>query len=451
MILLLTLLACGSKLPDVAALDPAEDLFFHDVALYPGTGPDRVLHQDVLVHDGLIAAVGPTGGAAPAGARVIEGEGHTLLPGLVDAHTHLTAPLGPPWKYIPADPGFVLETHLRAGVTTIFDMSGDPDTLAEVRAGVASGAQAAPRIYWTASSITAPGAHPIATIEALVPGPLASLVTRKILVAAGPEDAEARVAAVVGAGADYVKIIYDSLPPSAPHMSRETLVALIQAAHAQDRRAFVHVGTIEDALDAAEAGADLLAHAPSRGQIRPEQAARLAELRVPVVATLNGYVVTRALAEGRWSPSAIDIALLPPEILVPVTGEAGRAFGENPLLAEVGGTVNPDMGESVRILREAGVTVLAGTDSPLPGTYPGAGLHDELAALVALAGFTPAQALQAATGDAAAALAPDGGFGAVAVGGVADLLLVEGDPTANVGDLDQIALVLRAGRVVRGL
>lgn len=448
MLLSLLLLACGGDQPRIASLAPAEDLLFQDVALFTGHGSERLEHQDLLVKDGQIAEIGPTGGPTAAGARVVEGAGRTLLPGLVDAHTHLTAPLGPPWKYIGADPAWVLETQLRAGVTTIFDMGGDPEVISDVLGRVASGALPAPRVYWTASSITAPGAHPIATIEALVPGPLARLVTRKILVAGGPEDAAARVAAVVDSGADYVKIIYDSLPEGTPHMDRPTLEALIRAAHERDQRVFVHVGTIDDALEAAEAGADALAHAPSRGGISPEQAERLAAAHIPVVATLSGYLATAALSEGRWAPSEIDRALIPASILAPVTGAEGARFSDEPLLAEVARGVNPQMGALVATLAGAGVTILAGTDSPLPGAYPGAGLHDELVALVEQAGFTPAAALRAATRDAALALAPDARFGVLEAGYDADLLLVEGDPCADIRALDRVVMVVRAGRAL---
>lgn len=445
----LLLLACGADRPPVATLEPAGRLLFHDVAIYEGTGPGRLEHQDVQVDGGRITALGPTGGPLPEGARLIKGAGQTLLPGLIDAHTHVTAPLGPPWKFIPADPGFVLETQLRAGVTTVYDMAGDPDELRALTASISSGEQAAPRLLWTASSITWPGAHPIASIEALLPGPLAGVLTRKILVAAGPDEAAARVASVKAAGGQFVKIIYDSEPPSAPHMSKATLGALITAAHAEGLKVAVHIGTIEDALDAATAGADLLAHGPSRGQVTDEQAAALAATGAPVVATLYGFGTTWRLAEGSWQPSEMDRRLIPAEILAPVTGEAGREFGEIPVLAELAAGVNHDMGANIARLRRAGVPILTGTDSPLPADYPGSGLHNELDALVEQAGLTPAEALQAATGDAATALVEDPDFGRIAVGKRADLLLVKGDPTADIQAVHDVQLVVREGRIVR--
>jgi len=101
--------------------------------------------------------------------------------------------------------------------------------------------------------------------------------------------------------------------------------------------------------------------------------------------------------------------------------------------------------DNVRRLHAAGVTILAGSDTQT-GVFPGPGLHRELAALVS-AGLTPAQALRAATGDAARFVtgsdAPE--FGTIGVGKIADLVLVDGDPTADIANVSRVTHVVLGG------
>ncbi len=194
----------------------ADAVVFTGVRIFDGAR--SVPDQTVVVREGLIASV-TAGGAIPAGARVIDGRGKTLLPGLIDAHTH----------------SFAVD-QLRAaaifGVTTELDMFTMPSFAASQRAEQAAGdAVGRADLFSAGTLVTAPGGHgteygfPIPTIT-------------------GPDQADAFVAARVAEGSDYIKIVYDDgseigLPWKT--LDRATLTAVIRAAKSRKKLAVVHV------------------------------------------------------------------------------------------------------------------------------------------------------------------------------------------------------------------
>ena len=431
-------------------LGPVEPvLVLRDVRVFPATGPEFLEHQDVVVEAGVIAALRATGGPLPAGARVIEGHGErTLLPGLVDAHVHLLSSGGAPWQTYGFAPEHNLEAHLYAGVTTVFDLGGFAGDLAALAVRVEAGELPGPRIFHTDQPITAPGSHPLPTARELLPWPLGQLLPLLIPAVATPTQARAAVDAIADKGVDYIKAICDHIPADSPDLDADSLQAIVAAAHARGLKAFVHIGSAEEAVRAVRAGADLLAHGV-RDPLTPAQAAELA--RVPMVVTLAAWLGVAAIEEGAYTPSALDHAITPPQILDAVAGPAGARMATIPVLGDMARSVDPAvMQANVRLLHAAGATLLVGTDSALPGAYPGGGLHEELR-LLHTAGVPVADLLLGATSRAAQVVRAQPDFGAVAPGLVADLLLIEGDPRVDIGATSRIALVVRAGRVVERL
>jgi imidazolonepropionase-like amidohydrolase len=200
-----------------------------------------------------------------------------------------------------------------------------------------------------------------------------------------------------------------------------------------------------DAELAVENGTDALAHMPIVDELSDAVAARIAAKHVPVVVTLaiadliEGSV--RAAAE--YLPIEREIA--GPELLARLTGQPDAPTAFQKAVARN----HEGRRRSFAALRRAGVTILAGSDACNPWDVPGGGLHLELAKLVE-AGMTPAEALKAATADNARFLAgPDAGFGTIAVGKRADLLLVAGDPTARITDLGNVRAVVLDGALLR--
>lgn len=454
--LALLLLGCFSRLEtrELVRLGPVEPvLLFHDVSVFPATGPELLRHQDVLVREGRIASVEPTGPPAPEGAVVIAGAGRTLLPGLVDAHVHVGGEPGPPWAAVVPDPEFHLQAWLYSGVTTVFDLGGEAAELEALAAKADSGALPGPRIRHTGRPITAPGGHPIPFTKVLAPWPVDALIVAGVPTAADPDEGRAAIARQLALpGVAFAKIVCDRVPDDGPRLDDATLQAMVETAHAAGKRAFVHVGSAEDALSAVRAGADVLAHTTYRSRLSPAEVAEIAASGVPVIHTLVAFDGFHRVANGIFEPTPLEREILPAGFLAEVAGQAGSRLGAWPGLPELIAGLeahHPDLAANVAALHAAGSPVIVGSDSVLPAIWPGSALHTELRLLVE-AGVPSADVLLGATARAAALLG-ETEYGTIEAGKSADLLLVEGDPLQDITATTRIVEVIRAGRRVERL
>jgi len=444
---------CGEKEPRpaarVARSDPAPAvLWISDVAVLDVERGERVPHRDVRIEDGRIAAIERGGSRQPPPeARVLDGTGATLVPGLIDMHGHIYASSAPSWQLAPPDPDGNLVAYLYCGVTTVFDPGDGSGDATARRARVASGEQLGPHIFTTGPIHTAPNGHPISVMRAFAPWWIAWYLAPRAAVAVGSEEeAAAAVDAVAEDGVDAVKIVIDSIPLDAPEMPPAVARAIVERARSHGLRTVAHIGTTADAITAADAGVALWVHGVYKERIPDDEIATLAGYGIPMVATIEVFDSYARLGTSPRVATALERETVPAEVLdafYPIPED----FDQRPLESwlEMDRAAAPARIENTRRLHEAGVTILAGSDTQ-SGVFAGAALHRELANLVR-AGFTPSEAIRAATLDAARFLAdgesPD--FGAVAVGQRADLLIVEGDPTRNIAALGQIREVILAG------
>lgn len=431
----------------------AEHLYFRDVRLFDGTSALAREHQDVEVNGGRVVAVKPTGETPPVSARVIEGAGKTLLPGLVDAHVHITAPGSAPWRLVRPSPEHNAAANLYAGVTTAYDLSGRSSDTHALREAIADGKAFGPRLYLTDSSISQHEGHPVPAVKELAPFPLSLLIPALIVQVKGPEDASAAVEGIAAKNVDYLKIILDDLPPGTPVLDRPTLKALVDEGHRRGLFVLVHSGTARQAVMAAEAGADALAHTVYRDELSVEDARVIARRKIPVIATVEGFYATASIARGSYAPSPLDVELHPSSWLEPVTGPAAKEeVSKSPVLSALMEGVlagEPFLAANLRRLHAEGVILLVGSDSPLPGTYPGSGLHNELSVLVKKVGLPAGEVLLGATSRAARLFLKDPAFGSIEPGKVADLLLVKGNPLEDIDATRAIVAVFQEGREVR--
>ncbi|WP_244210640.1 amidohydrolase family protein [Amycolatopsis kentuckyensis] len=363
-------------------------------------------HTAVRIADGRIAAVGADTLRRP-GDEHVDARGGTLLPGLIDAHVHLL-------------PG-ALRQALTFGVTTVLDMFSKPDT---VRDALARAAQPdCADVRSSSVGATAPGGHP-------------SLMYAPFPAVTGPRDAERFVADRVAEGAAHLKVLYDDGtgggPMPMPSLDVPTIAALTEAAHAAGLVVAAHVPTARGALDLLPTGVDVLAHVPFDA-LAPHQVDAIAAAGVAVISTLS-------IADGFPGGSLLD-----EPALVSRLGLAWCAVLERQAQRWLPPRL-PDFAAArgnARLLHDAGVPVLAGTDAPNPGTVHGASLHRELGYLVA-AGLPPAAALAAATARPAAVFGL-ADRGRIRAGLRADLVLVPGRPDEDIAATQQVAAVWKRG------
>ena len=384
---------------------------FHHVRVFDGT--TVAADRDVLVRDGRIVrlarAIQP-----PSGAVIVDGAGKTLLPGLIDAHTH-------------AWPG-ALTTALVFGVTTELEMFGDTARARAWRAEQLKGNVAERAdIYSAGTLVTVQGGH-------------GTEYGASIPVLRSAADAQAFVDARIAEGSDYVKIIYDgggTYGSKWATLTPEMLRATVAAAHARRKRTLVHIGDLAGARAAIEAGADGLAHLFVDREPDPDFGRFVAAHHAFVVPTLT--VLMSITGSGGAAPLATDARIAPylsrQEIAILKQGFPRRAG--LPALPYAAAE------STVKQLLAAHVPILAGTDAGNPGTAHGAALHRELELLVH-AGLTPTQALASAT-SVPADVFELSDRGRIAAGRRADLLLVDGDPTFDITATRNIAGVWKGG------
>ena len=382
--------------------------------VYLFDGERFVGERSVLVVDGVIERVSRRS-IKRKGVEVVEGAGRTLIPGLIDAHTHLGEPIEEQ-----------LLQFLTFGVTTVVDMFSEDKVLVRLRELSEQDSSAYPSIHMSGVGATAPGGHPSQMIEVEFP------------TIEAPEEADAFVRARLSEGSRFIKIVYDDLhvgwpKHTLPMISFETMKALVDAAHDQGVIAVVHVGSEEHARKAIEAGADGLVHM-FRGRTEPVGFGRLAAdcdvFTIPTLSTL--YSFSGESSGGNLLEDDRLTSFLKPEFR--------KILGMN-----VGGPPELLIGTKAGVsqLIEADASVLVGTDSAVPGTAHGLSVHGEMSLLGEL-GMTPEQALKAATSLAADAFKLHD-RGRIARGYRADLVLVEGDPSSDVSKAREIVAVWKEG------
>ena len=389
---------------------PSKPLFFEHVKIFDGhrfSGP-----TNVLVQAGKIQSIGALV-KKPVGSEVIAGDGLTLLPGLIDSHVHVFGSAH-------------LTQALAFGVTTELDMFSSVQNSKSIEEDQAAGKLTDEADLRTAGIlVTAPGGH-------------GTEYGINIPTISSPDQAQAFVDERLAEGSDYIKIVYDDAleygaAKPTPTLDKKTLAAVIAAAHQRGKLAVVHIGSLQQAEDVINAGADGLAHLFVGEHSDPDFGKLAAAHHVFVVPTLSVLNSVCGIKKDELVNDPRISSGLPSGGLENLKA----IFPSRTHLSCSGAT------EAIQQLHQAHVSILAGTDAPNPGTEHGASMHGELALLVR-AGLTPAEALEAATANPAKSFRLND-RGEIAPGKRADLLLVKGDPGADITATRNIVGVWKAG------
>jgi ketosteroid isomerase-like protein len=464
------LLAACSALPTAAA---PQALAITDVTVVDVREEVARPGMTVVISGDRIAAVGPSGSVAvPAHARVVDGTGRFLIPGLWDMHVHTGNDLNAREVVYPL--------YVAHGVTGIRNMSGDcfecpRATIEQVHArrrAVTAGELLGPRVV--ASSDYA-GSHEQAA--------------RRSTDGSSPEapateaDARAFVRLAKERGVDFIKI-YDMLP-------REAYFALAEEANRLGLPVAGHVPVEVRASEASDAGQRSIEH-PGHFNVLLECSGREDDLRARLIEefyraemgarhTADGSTILpltlemvdtyhpgkcRALAErlvrnGTWLVPTLMTGRLPSErgggwredpytrFLIPEERRffewAEEAWARDLGDAEERAPASRWVREITRTLHRAGVPMLAGSDAGIPGVFWGISLHQELELLVD-AGLTEAEALRAATLGPAEFLGATDSLGTVEAGKLADLVLLDASPLQDISNTQRIAAAVLNGR-----
>jgi imidazolonepropionase-like amidohydrolase len=397
----------------------------------------------VIVRGDRIEAVGPAGEVAvPEGARVHEGLGRTLLPGLVDAHVHLA---GRALRGLDPSPEAAARRALWFGVTTVVDLNAEPQSIFALRERSRISNEL-PRVLCAGAAIAAEGGH----------GTQGGFPALRLHV---DGDAESLVARAAALAPDFVKIMIDeggyALEPKRAAPSDEDVAKVIAASHAAGLFVAAHVVEARTARRVAARGADVLAHLPFEGEIDGPFARDLASRGTRVIPALAAVAAQFRPYDGdaegatertsdRWFAGFPGAG---------VAGDESRRAapealdGAGAARAEYFRARHPALLAALALLHENGVTLVAGSDAGMPNAVHGLALHLELEEWVR-AGIAPHAALAAATVQAAELCGLGDRIGRIAVGLEADLLLVDGNPLKRIEDARRVVLVLRGGSVV---
>src|SRR5207237_2816926 len=426
--------------------------------IHPELGMPRAVARDstVIIDGSRIVRIGPAKSTAvPKGARVIDGKGKWVTPGLIDAHVHFfqsgniyTRPDAADFNAVvpyeketernKARLPATFKVWLASGVTSVVDIGG-PFWNFDMR-DQAAATEAAPRVA--------------------VAGPLISMVARAkldigdppIIRISSPDEARALVAKELSRKPDFIKVWF--IHEAGDDLAAQSAIvkAAGDAAHAAGVRLAVHATELVVAKAALRAGADFLVHSVEDEPVDEEFLALAKKNRALYCPTLFVILGYRYALSNTWQPTEAERRLADPQILAAINDL--QKIPKEKLPERVAKAMSqpappkpsPTALQNLRKVWDAGIPVVMGTDAGNIGTLHGPSVFREME-IMTQAGLTPLQVLRSATANGAKTMGMERAIGTLAPGKLADLLILDADPLADVTNLSRIHRVIKDGKV----
>lgn len=391
--------------------------------------------ESVVIYDGnQIIAAGPRGGVdIPVDATIVDVTGKTVMPGLVDLHIHLDL-IGHGeyedyyvWmdnmRRLPEVFPIAAVGLMRAGVTTAVDL-GSTFHIKAARDLIRAGEIPGPRLIISGPWITR--IH----MDGIPDG--------YQLVITSPEEAREAVRWLVAEGADVIKT-WEGL-------TLEDRMAISDEAHSRGLKVHAHLYEPQDIRDAITAGVDVLQHVGSAMNEPYERDIidRIVADRIPIVQTISHRIWI--WPETVANPGRLSVDLLRADMGAEIYAEVQRSFEDINTLSYFK-HIDDEMAASKMAAPQfirAGATMGVGTDAASPMNFHHEAMPIEMQALVE-SGMTPADVLQAATRVGAEILESDDEFGTIEPGKIADIIIVDGDPLADIRAMRKVVVTIRGG------
>lgn len=411
----------------MAGTAAAQDTLIHAGKLLAVPGEGYQSQQTVRVRDGVIVGIERGYVAARNGERVIDLKKSFVLPGLIDSHVHITSERGPdsatrPLTDSDVDTAFFgaenAMKELMAGFTTVQDLGAPNEAIFSLRDAINKGRIHGPRITASGRAITPTGGHG----DANGYSPEITALASSFNACNGADDCRRAVRETIRSGADLIKITATGgvLSNTAAGLGQQffddELKAIADTAHSMGRKVTAHAHGKEGIEAALRAGIDSIEHGT---YLDDETIALFKEKNATLIPTVIAGVTVTGWVDEDW---------------LPAPSRAKAAI------------VGPLMQDMLTRARAGGVNIAFGTDTGVSAH----GTNADEFPLMIIAGFSPEEAIRAATVVASGHVGMGDKIGTIEAGKFADIVAVNGDPLADIEELKDIDFVMKGGAVYKG-